>query len=146
MMKPAELSVTMLKMLAVIREFGPAVQVRTLTHQALLAQDGLDYEARLHEQPFARVRLEGEEITFETHDGVCGRLFPDFALDPHSLTTTAQGRCVDVASVLDGLKNAFRLADDVRVVATGAATLGEDDETFIVDPQISDTLVFEHQT
>lgn len=146
MMKPPELSVPMLKMISVMKEFAPAGQSRALIQQALLSPDGFHFEANMQEQPLARVSLEGDEIMFETHDGVSGHLFPEFAPDAHSLITTARGRRADLSAVLAGLKTAFDAADDVRVSATGATAEGADDETFIVDPQIFDTLAFEHQT
>ncbi|MEX3917890.1 hypothetical protein AB4Y43_16860 [Paraburkholderia sp. BR10872] len=146
MMKPVELSVPMLKMISVMKEFTTGGESRALIQQALLHPDGFHFEANLQEQPLARVSLQGEEISFETHDGISGRLYPEFALDAYSLTTTARGNPADLPAVLAALKTAFSAADDVRVSAAGPTAEGADDETFIVDPQIFDTLAFEHQT
>lgn len=131
------------KMLSLVAEFSPQAMARALAQQAGLALAGFDFEARLHDSLIARVTLDAEGIGFESFQGIHGRLFPEFSLDPESLVTSLTGQPVDVAGALRLLRVGFRAANDVRIVEDRDDF---DEETFIVDPDTLEAQQFEHQT
>lgn len=139
----ANQGVIKLKMLSLVAEFAPQTGARALAQQAGQALDGYDFEARLHDSLIARVTLDDEGIGFESYQGIHGRLFPEFSLDADSLATTLTGQPVDVAGALRLLRFGFRAATDVRIVEDRDDF---DEETFIVDPETFEALLFEHQT
>lgn len=132
-----------LKMLALVAEFSPRGQERSLTQQAGVAVGRIDFEAWLHGNLMATVTLHGEGIDFVCYQGIHGRLYPDFILEQQSMTRTSTGQCIDVATALRTLRVSFREADEVRLIDDRDAP---DEETFVVDPDTEQDLIEAHHT
>jgi hypothetical protein len=131
------------RMLSLIAEFASPSDLTALVNQATDALGKFDFEARMHEEVIARVAFGIDEIVFDTHHGISGKLYPQFELDTNSLRSSATGQLIDIAGALRLLRVSFRLASDVRIIEQRD---GEDEETFVVDPDLSEKLTFEHQT
>ena len=131
------------KMLALVSEFAPSQCRRALVQQAAAAEGRIDFEAWLNGNLMAMVTLDGEGIDFVCFQGIHGRLYPDFVLEPQSMRRTLTGEAIDVATALRTLRVSFREADDVRLVDDRDAP---DEETFVVDPDTEQDLIEVHHT
>ncbi|NRF83779.1 hypothetical protein HQ619_07540 [Burkholderia gladioli] len=131
------------KMLALVSEFAPARDRRALVQQTAAAQGRIDFEAWLNGNLMAMVTLDGEGIDFVCFQGIHGRLYRDFGLEPQSMRRTLTGEVIDVATALRTLRVGFREADDVRLVEDRDSP---DEETFVVDPDTEQDLIEVHHT
>ncbi|MEZ7523959.1 hypothetical protein [Burkholderia vietnamiensis] len=131
------------KMLALVREFAPARDRRALVQQTAASEGRIDFEAWLNGNLMATVTLDGEGIDFVCYQGIHGRLYPDFVLEPQSMRRTLTGEAIDVAVALRTLRVSFREADDVRLVDDRDTP---DEETFVVDPDTEQDLIEVHHT
>lgn len=131
------------KMLALVSEFAPARDRRALVQQTAASEGRVDFEAWLNGNLMATVTLDGEGIDFVCYQGIHGRLYPDFVLEPQSMRRTLTGEAIDVAVALRTLRVSFREADDVRLVDDRDTP---DEETFVVDPDTEQDLIEVHHT
>lgn len=131
------------RMLALVSEFAPPGQRRTLLQQAGTAEGQIDFEAWMDSNLTATVILTGDGIEFACYQGIHGRLYPEFVLEAQSLSRTLTGEAVDVATVLRTLRVSFREAQDVRLIEDRDTP---DEETFVVDPETEQDLIEAHHT
>lgn len=132
-----------LKLVALVREFAQSSVANVLSNQAALSVGHTEFEAMRDGETIASVELRGGEITFQTHHGVFGCLYPAFELGSGSLRTTATGEKIDLAQALRIIRVCFRTADDVRIVDDSDSF---DGEVFVVDPDTSRDLIEQYQT
>lgn len=131
------------RMLSLIAEFSPVGKSGTYLQQAGVAEGRIDFEAWRDSNLVAKITLYGDGIEFVCHQGIHGRLYPEFALDQESMARTPTGEFVDVAAALRTLRVSFRTADDVRLISDNEAL---EEETFVVDPDTEMDLIEQHYT
>jgi hypothetical protein len=131
------------RLMALIVEFAMPAQARMLVDRAFDAMGRVDFEAHLHGLELASVAMDPTGIRFLSHHGIHGRLYPNFVLDDDSLTHTATGERIELATALRMLRVCFRQANELKLTDDGDEF---DDEVFIVDPSTAEHLIEEQQT